>query len=66
MYDTKASTTRPAQSSVQTALQLPPDLYDLVQTYAETHYIELSEALRYLIQAGFAAEARAMHEGERH
>lgn len=45
-------------------MRLPAYVCDQVQTYACTHGIEVAAALRYLIEAGLAAEARAMVEAE--
>ena len=56
----KASSPKPARRPLRVALQLPPDLSDDVQTYAETHCIQRSLAFRCLIEAGLAAEAQAM------
>ena len=56
----KASSSKPARRPLRVAVQLPPDLSDAVQAYAETHYIQRSLAFRCLIEAGLAAEAQAM------
>jgi hypothetical protein len=44
-------------------VELPASLRQDVERYAERHGVRLSEALRYLVEAGLAAEAAAMLEG---
>ena len=63
MCDTKASKPDPVGSDIRLDLHLPRGLYAQVQAYAGTHHIRRSEALRYLVEAGLAAEARAMLDG---
>jgi hypothetical protein len=43
-------------------VELPDELHREVEAYAQVHGLQRSEALRYLIEAGLAAEAHAMHE----
>lgn len=50
------------EPSVSTALKLWPELAGKIQGYAETHYLSLPEALRFLVEAGLATEQRAMME----
>ena len=64
MCDAKTSNVTALRRPNQAPLQLPSELREQVEGYAETHHIGLSEAHRYLIKAGLAAEARAMLESE--
>jgi hypothetical protein len=60
MCTTKTARTTSAPQSIGTAVQLPADLFDQVQAYADAHYIDRAEAIRYLIDAGLGAEAHTM------
>lgn len=64
MRDAKTSNVTALRRPHQAPTQLPPDLREQVEVYAEIHHINLTEAHRYLIKAGLAAEARAMLESE--
>lgn len=64
MCQTKSANVTPFRRTEPAGLQPPPDLRAQVEAYAETHHIGVSEAHRYLIKAGLAAEARAMLESE--
>lgn len=39
---------------------VPPALLEEIEIYAQTHGLSVIDALRYLIVAGLAAEAKAM------
>ena len=62
MKTVKTPTPAPIEPSVSTALKLWPELAGKIQGYAETHYLSLPEALRFLVEAGLATEERAMVE----
>jgi hypothetical protein len=47
----------------EVGLELPTSVRQDVERYAERHGVRLSEALRYLVEAGLAAEAGAMLDG---
>lgn len=64
MCDMNPVNATPAGRTVAALMRLPSDLYDKAQAYADLHYITLGEALRYLLEAGLAAETRAMLESE--
>jgi hypothetical protein len=53
-----------AKRRLRVGFALPAPLISEVESYAETHGIRRSEALRYLIEAGLAAEAAAMLEND--
>jgi hypothetical protein len=64
MRDTNALRRDRVGAEIGLQLHLPQPIYEMVETYAGTHHIRSSEALRYLIEAGLAAEARALREAQ--
>jgi hypothetical protein len=65
MADAGALGRESAEAQVRLGFHLPADLAESVRIYAEEHGLQPPEALRYLVEAGLAAEAHAMLEAAR-